>query len=297
MRHSICLAGLIGSLVAAATAAGAQTSPDSSKMPASAFYIGVGASLGAADFGTQNIYAVGTSNVYAGNTLVATGTALGPPVGVKMSTEFALAPTIQAGYYAQFAESNWLWGVKFDYSYLNASSTAQRVLLPQYGSFTDQASKATTPFTGTAIVRSSQTTVVQQMSLIPTIGQSFGRGFVYAGAGLTLSQLRANQHQLVGFADINGNRQDVSGAPQDFNGSAWTFGGVATVGATYFFDTSWFVDLNYKYGMTGTQRFNYASSYSNSSTSNGTRNVGTLVGYASYRLISQSLSLTINRAF
>ena len=255
------------------------------------------ASLNAANFGNQSIYAVGTSNVYSGNSLVATGTAAGPPVDVGMSSQFTLSPTIQAGYYAQFPESNWLWGIKFDYNYTNASSTADRVLIPQYGSFTDQATKTTIPFTGTAIVRSSQTKILQQLSLIPTIGRSFGKGFVYAGAGLTYSQLSANQHQLVGFADINGNRQDISGAPQNFSGSAWTFGGMATLGATYFFDRSWFLDFGYKYGMTGAQKFNYASSYSNSSTTNGTRNQGTLVGYSSFTLISQAVTLTINRAF
>lgn len=67
---------------------------------------------------------------------------------------------------------------------------------------------------------------------------------------------------MVGSADINGDRQDISGAPQNFSGSAWAFGGAATVGATYFLDSFWFVDLNYKYAVTVNQKFNYASTYS-----------------------------------
>jgi opacity protein-like surface antigen len=214
-----------------------------------------------------------------------------------MNTEFVLAPTVQGGYYATFQQSNWLWGIKLGYTHLDATSTAHPVLIPQEGSFTAQATNATTPFTGNAIARSSATTIVQQVSLIPIIGQSFGNGFVYAGAGLTYSELRADQYQLVGFADINGNRQDVSGAPQDFKGSGWTPGGAATVGATYFFDRSWFVDLNYRYGINATRKFDYASSYTNSKTSNGTTNVGTLVGYSSFQLMTHAVTLTINRAF
>ena len=292
----ICLLGSVFVGFIAPTSVYAQIDT-TSIIPRSAFFTGLGGSLNSADFGNQSIYAVGTSDVYQGNTLIATGTAGGPPVNVHMDTKISLSPSVQAGYFSHFGESNWLWGLKFAYNYQDATSTTQLVRIPQFGSFTSTGTNITTPFTGNAIVGTSETTIVQQISFIPIVGQSFGNGYVYAGAGLTYSQLRANQIQLVGFADINGNRQNISGVPQDFYGSGWAFGGAATAGVTYFFNSSWFLDLSYAFGATPTRKFNYSSSYTNPNGSNGTTTSGTLVGYASYNLITQAATLTINRAF
>jgi opacity protein-like surface antigen len=135
------------------------------------------------------------------------------------------------------------------------------------------------------------------MALVPFIGRSFDNGFIYTGAGPTLSQTRTNLNNLVGFADINGKPTDVSGAPIDFTGSGWVYGGAAMIGATYFFDQSWFLDAGYTYAMTSKQTFDYSGTFTNSKNAPESLITGTLVGNSSGKVITQSVKFSINRAF
>jgi hypothetical protein len=308
MRNRVVLVRFIGSFLPGciglflglgiATSALAQTASKTSTVPRSGFYVGLGGSYNSANFGQQDVYAVGTSNVYnSGGTLVQTGMAAGPPAPVFMDSQSSLAPLFQGGYFQHFANSDWLWGAKFSYSYLNSTSTTRNALIPQFGSFTTISSGAVTPFTGNALVSNAQTTIVQQMAFIPFIGHSFERSFVYAGAGPTLSQVRTNLNGLVGFADINGVHTDVSGAPQNFSGANWVYGIAATVGATYFFDNSWFLDFNYTYAQTRNQTANFSSTFTNPNGTNGTNLTGTLVGSSTWKVITQAVAVSINKAF
>lgn len=265
-----------------------------SMVPDSAFYVGLGGSFNSIDFGTQDVYAVGTSDIYQDGALVATGTAAGP-ASFDMDGESGLAPSIQGGYFRKFSDGGWLWGAKFGYSYLDTSSEKNNVLLPQGGEFT-YTDGDTVPFTGNAVVRTYRTEITHQMALMPLIGRTFERGFLYAGAGPTLSRTRTDLDGLVGFADINGNRQDISGVPQDFSGSDWVYGGAATVGATYFLDPSWFVDLSYTYARTNTYQSDYSSTFSNPG-ADGRLTEGTLVGDSSGRVVTQAITFTMNWAF
>ena len=173
----------------------------------------------------------------------------------------------------------------------------QNALIPQFGSFTTLATGAVTPFTGNALVSYAQTTVVQQITLMPFFGRSFEKSFIYVGAGPTLSQLRTNLNGLVGFADINGVHTDVSGPPQNFSGANWVYGFAATAGATYFLSNSWFLDFNYSYAQTKDQTSNFASTFSNPNGANGTSMTGTLVGNSTWKAITQSVGVTINMLF
>lgn len=265
-----------------------------SMVPDSAFYVGLGGSFNSIDFGTQDVYAIGTSDIYQDGALVATGTAAGP-ASFDMDGESGLAPSIQGGYFRKFSDGGWLWGAKFGYSYLDTSSEKNDVLLPQGGEFT-YTDGDTVPFTGNAVVRTYRTEITHQMSLMPLIGRTFERGFLYAGAGPTLSRTRTDLDGLVGFADINGNRQDISGVPQDFTGSDWVYGGAATVGATYFLDPSWFVDLSYTYARTNTYQSDYSSTFSNPG-ADGRLTEGTLVGDSSGHVVTQAITFTMNWAF
>ena len=64
----------------------------------------------------------------------------------------------------------------------------------------------------------------------------------------TLRELHGlkGEARMMGFADINGNRQDISGAPVNFSESSWVSGGAIVIGGTYFFDPQWFVAEFYK---------------------------------------------------
>jgi hypothetical protein len=132
---------------------------------------------------------------------------------------------------------------------------------------------------------------------VPFIGRSFERSFVYIGAGPTLSQTETKLNGLIGFADINGNRTDVSGSPVDFASTSWVFGGAGMVGATYFFDASWFVDFNYMAVVTAKHTSNYYSPFYNPNGTGGSTVVGTLIGSTTSRVITQAVAVTINKAF
>src|SRR5271169_6688212 len=143
-RHSLlsgkrfALAAALAGLAVAAPAHAQRLvykSPSDPALPQAGFFLGFAGSYNSVDFGTQNVFAVGTSNVYQGGTLVSTGSASGP-ANIYMGSESTFAPSVQGGYFQQFTDSNWLWGAKFSYSYLNATSTVTNALLPQAGTTT-----------------------------------------------------------------------------------------------------------------------------------------------------------------
>lgn len=274
----------------------AQTASDNSNVPNGTFYAGFGASYNAINFGTQNIYAVGTSNNYENGSLVSSGLAAGPGT-VSMPFQSTGTPSVQLGYFRHFTDSDWVWGAKLSYSDLRASSTTDDVSVPQAGAFTYTASRKVVPFTGDAVINSYQSSINSRLSLIPFIGRSFGRGFVYVGAGATLSETETRLNGLVGYAVINGVNTNVSGTPQNFSSSGWVLGGAAVVGGTYFLSSSWFLDLDYVFSKTAAQIGNYSSTFVNSTSTPGVTTVGTLVGDSSENIVTQSVTITINKAF
>jgi hypothetical protein len=269
--------------------------PPASIVPQSGFYVGIGGSLNSTDFGTQNVYAVGTSNVFLGSVRTSSGSASGP-ASLDLDTKLNIAFSAQGGYFQHFAGSDWLWGARFGYTHIGATSILRNALLPQAGSFTPTGG-APVAFTGNAVVQSYQTTITQQVNFVPFIGRSFERSFVYLGAGPTISQTRTNLNGLIGFADLNGVRTDVSGTPVNLTSSAWVWGGAAVVGATYFIDPTWFVDANYTFAMTGNHTSNFSSPFTNPNGTNGTTIAGTLVGTSAHQVTTQAVTVTINKLF
>ena len=152
------------------------------------------------------------------------------------------------------------------------------------------------PFTGNAVVRSYETTITHQMALIPYVGHAFENSYLYAGAGPTLSRTRNDLKGWIGFADINGNRQDISGAPQDFSESQWDYGGAATIGGAYFLSPNWFPDCSYTDARTEAKTNDYASTFVNPG-SDGTVTQGTLAGTSKADVTTQGLTLTVNGLF
>ena len=261
-------------------------------VPNSAFFLGLGASANWTHFTDQHVYAIGTSNVYSDGLLVASGSAQGP-TRIPMNDRFAFAPSFQGGYFQRFGASDWLWGAKLSYNYLGATSTNTNSIIPQFGSYTTIDHPAPVPFSGPAYVRASETSLLQEIDLVPFLGRAFGQSYVYAGGGPTLSQTRTRLNGLVGFALVDGAIMDQSGAPQDFSSSSWLIGGAAVVGVTYFFTPTWFLDLNYTYAFTQGHTSTFASPFiDHSSTS-----VGTLVGNSAWTAQTQRIGLTINKAF
>jgi hypothetical protein len=272
-------------------AASGQSASPASVMPRSALFVGLGGSYNSVDFGDQHIFAQGVSNIYQNGLLVAFGAA-GGSTDPYLDARSTLAPTAQVGFFHHLGSSKWMWGAKFSYSYLEATSTAQNVTVPQAGSFTSNNSDT---FAGNVLIRAYQASIHHQMTLMPLVGRSFERGFVYFGAGPSLSQVQTNLDGVIGFADINGSHTNITGTPSNFSSSPWVYGAAATIGATYFLDRSWFLDLNYAYARTKTGTSSFSGPFA--STTSGYTDTGILSGTYSGEVITQSFTISINRAF
>jgi hypothetical protein len=149
-----------------------------STVPNSAFFLGLGASANWTNFGHQHVYAIGTSNVFTDGVLSASGSAQGP-TNIFMDSRFAFAPSFQGGYFQRFGASDWLWGAKFSYNYLGATSTNNNSIIPQFGTFTTIFNPTPVPFSGPAFVRAAQTSLLQEIDLIPFLGHVFGQSYAY----------------------------------------------------------------------------------------------------------------------
>lgn len=258
-------------------------------VPEKAFYGGLGASYNAIDFGIVNATTLGISNIYVMGNLVTSGSA-GGPYTASMNNQNTFAPSIQAGYFQHFKGSSWLWGAKFAYSYLGSNSTVSNVGIPQYGS-----NSVGNAFSGTATVQSFQTSINHQMALMPFIGHSFEKGFIYLGAGPSLSQIKTDIDDVVGYAYLDGKTINISGAPASFSSTDWVTGISGLVGVTYFFSPSLFLDLSYNYTQTKNQTNNFSAPFMH--TEGFCSASGLLIGSTTGNVVTQALMLTINKAF
>jgi hypothetical protein len=272
-----------------------------SLVPQSAFFGGLGVSQNRINFNNQQTWAMGTTSAPAGPDNPAISGAAGGGTGVNLASQNSFAPSVQLGYFSRLKDSDFLWGVKFSYSYLGATSQVGNQLIPQSGGY-NNASGSYTTFRGNYLVRSYQQTIKNQISFTPFFGQSFSKGYIYAGAGPSISQVKTNISGITGFADIFGIPSNISGPLQTYSATQWVVGGSATVGGTYFLNESFFLDLNYSYTQTKNTTANWAGPWSKRGiwSPGGFNNVnytGTNTGTSSGNVATQALTLTINKAF
>jgi len=263
-------------------------------VPHSAFFAGFGGSFNSTRFTDQNVYAQGVSAIFtdADDELYAVGAA-GGSTSPGFGTESTFAPGAQAGYFSHFDNSQWLWGVKASYNYLGAEATSENIAVPQDGAFTGGNAAS---FTGNVVIHSYETSIENQILLMPFVGRSFDRSYFYFGAGPTLSQVKSTLSGVVGFADINGSHYDITGAPSSFaTADDWVVGGAVTAGATYFFTPNWFLDASYTFAMTKTQTNDFSTPFSH--TVDDYTDVGILSGNYGTSTSTQSVMVSINRAF
>ena len=279
---SLCLASL-------PVATQAQEAPKA-LMPANGIFVGAGGAWNGATFPNQDIFGFGVSDVYALGHWVANGQASGS-VYPNLGTDASLSPVVQAGFYRTVEGTSWVWGAKFTYNPLGLTGSQDNVLIPQAGSYSGLISGT---FDGNYLLRNYQVSIEHQFALVPLVGYSFGRGFIYGGAGPTLSRLTANMNGLIGFAELD-HRFDVSGIPGFFSASNWVWGGTAMAGVTYFFAPSWFLDVNYSYTESTTPTNSFANNFTTvypTTAFSGTSG-GTYSGTAN----NQALSVSINYVF
>lgn len=112
------------SVAGGASVANAQSeAPETgSLVPRSALFLGVGASVNATSFPDQYLYAQGVSDIFQNGAQVAYGSA-GGSMNPSLDSDVNFSPTAQFGFFRHFEASDWLWGAKFSYNYLDAEST------------------------------------------------------------------------------------------------------------------------------------------------------------------------------
>ncbi|MCX5480625.1 hypothetical protein OSH08_16605 [Kaistia geumhonensis] len=305
MRMRIAIPALAGTMAAglsgltAATAADLTITPPApveaaapaQLMPNEAFFGGLGLGLGFLSVTDQSLYAQGVSHMYEGGVPYAYGAAGGttyPPSG----SDTTLSGFAQLGYYHQFQGTDWLWGAKLSYAYLGASSEADGVAVPQNGRY-----YGTTDGTvsGHVVVGSYETELNQQFALMPFIGRSFGRGFIYGGGGPSLSQTTTNLNNMVGLARMSGKTYDMTGPSDDFSSSDWVWGASLTLGGTYFLTRDWFIDASYAVNFTEGASGDFSAPFVRNAY--GWQETGILSGDFSNTITTQTLSISINRAF
>jgi hypothetical protein len=288
------IGGLICFGVANAQSTNTADKPSSASidMPKAGFFVGFGGSYNVINTVNQNNYTAGVSNVIQGGTQVAAGQA-GGSADLHMDADQRFAPVVQAGYFQHFPDSEWIWGARFSYSYLNSTSTKQNLFIPQAGAFAGSVPAST--FTGNVYVRSYEVSVNHQFLLTPFIGHTFERSYAYAGAGPSLSQTQTLMRGTIGFADINGTHANITGTPADYSAQQWTLGGAAVAGISYFLDRSWFLDVGYAFSMTATPAASFAGPFVG--TTGTTTSVGVLSGNFSGSVITNTIRVSINRSF
>lgn len=191
-------------------------------VPDSGFYAGLGVNANLVVPTRQAMYSQGVSQVFQGGAPAAQGAA-GGPSNPDMPVGGSISPSAQLGYFQRLPESRWLLGSEFSYNDMNATSTGKFTLAPQRESFT-QSNGVTTPFTGNVAMRSYQVTADHQFALLPYVGYTFDKSYVYLGAGPSLARVEAKMNNTVGFASINGVTNSITGSPTNYSNAQWLLG-------------------------------------------------------------------------
>ncbi|OGT66998.1 MAG: hypothetical protein A3J38_09355 [Gammaproteobacteria bacterium RIFCSPHIGHO2_12_FULL_45_9] len=178
------------------------------------------------------------------------------------------APMGQIGYFQHFQGSNWFMGAKFLYQYLNDQSIQGNNINSQTG---------TTDGTYTWYA-----TVDHELALMPYWGRSFDSAMVYLGFGPA----------LLGVTQSAGSTTPNTDYPYKnvFNNSEWMWGGAVQLGASWYFNPTWYLAGDYTYAVTG--RYGFDGSWTDRTVSTQTDNLTD-----NRRVIVQSLGLSINKVW
>jgi hypothetical protein len=293
MHSSFYFSLLSFAAICAGSALAADLAP--STVPHSAFFVGLGVSGASVNFKNQH--------VYAGGTTWQPGPVIGWGAGstnFMLNASSAAVPLIQAGYFKHISGTQWIWGGKIIYNYLNVTSD-RSLLIPQTGGVTATVLGVPTtyPFTGNYTVQSYRQTLNHQISLIPLIGQTFEKSFLYFGVGPTFSQTKMsieNMASPIAFVDGHFISPTGIGNGSNYSTTPWLFGGAAMIGATYFINPDWFVDMSYMYSLTWTRTSSWSGPWRDT-LSNGTARIGNNSGTSSGSVNTQTFSVSINTAF
>lgn len=268
---------------------------DPSLVPQSTFFGGLGVNGSSVNFENQQVYAGGTT--WQPGSIIGWGTG---STNFILNSSSAPVPFIQAGYFKHFFDRPWLLGGKISYGYFNISAD-RNLLIPQTGGVTTTTGGMTTtePFAGNYTVQTYRQTMHHQISLIPLIGRTFERSYLYFGGGPTFSQTKLsieNMASPIAFVDGIPISPTGVGNGSNYSTTQWLFGGVAMIGITYFITSTWFVDLSYSYSVTGTKTSRWGGAWSDT-LPDGSMRIGNNTGTSTGSVNAQAFSVSINVAF
>lgn len=259
----------------------------------SGFFAGIGGSYNSVRVDSV-LSGSGVTDIYSGAQLVAIGVAGGPAAPIRQ-TDTTFAPVVQAGYFQNLGNSRFLWGAKFSYKYLGLTLTETNIDAPQVGTYEELASQTTSPLTGNAFTDSAQTTIDNQLLLLPLAGFDYSRGRVYFGGGPVIFDTKSRLYGLSSYADINGVHTNVGGQPLNLNASKWLWGGAWQMGLMHYLGPSCYLDVSYDFMVTGVNRFDWYVPVTNES--GGLTYVTGIHYREELRIWAQSLNVTLNLAF
>lgn len=286
----------MGVLAAAIPAQATSLWENSVMLPRSGFFAGLGIGVTAVDFGHQSLYAIGTAHTEAGGQLISIGTTAGAG-STDPATVVSPDPAVRLGYYRHFGDSHWLWGFRVSYEDLLASQTENNVAIPESGAYAVLPSQTIVPATGVALVQHYKVTADSRFGAMPFIGRDFGPGFLYLGLGGVMTHVSTALNGLVGYTSMNGQMDNDSGAPKDVSSAGWVLGAGVTLGGTYFLTHDWFLDIAYSFDETAAQLAPYVAGFINSTPQRGETTSGSLIAHSAERIVTQGVTLSINRHF
>jgi opacity protein-like surface antigen len=140
-----------------------------------------------------------------------------------------------------------------------------------------------------------QTSVNHEFDMLAFIGHSFGNSNVYLGAGPAVFGTESRIYNSVGTANINGVTTNLTGAPASFSRSNWMWGTAAQIGMSYYFDPTWFLDINYTYAVSKRYTINYYAPFVNVAA--GLTFAGNAYITTFERVTTQAVAVSINKVF
>lgn len=169
-------------------------------------------------------------------------------------------------YTKHFKGSHNTWGVKFLSNYLGLSAQDRLAASQAY--------------------KLASSNIDHELGVLAYIGRSFANGHVYLGGGPSLFGAKSNVHDSFGNDTNHGSSDFFNPA-----NSRLMWGGAAQLGMSYYFDPSWYLDLNYTYAITG---LNNSGPYTSLASYTG---AGPSFVSTTQRLNAQALALSVKKFF
>lgn len=261
------------------------------------FFIGLGGNYSSVSL-KQDSWGLGISNLNVNGVLTSRGIAQGNAAPFK-NTSLTFSPEVQAGYLKNF-NNDLFYGIKFNYQYLGSVATNRDLYLPQTGELESFNPPSVSSMFGYAIADSVEVTINHTMNLLAIAGKQFNNKYVYLGAGPSLTSLQSQNYNSIGYAIVNGETLNVTGLVNYGSPTIWAWGGAAQIGASYFFDPTWFIDASYTFTGIGGYSTRHAQTFANTTVANGDTIVtsGILTTKTTFRsTLIQSVNLSINKMF